>query len=136
MWVESYVQPATWHLNIITTLFPFSGWSSRNKDRHVLGWIMAGVSDWVRFRDAFEDAGLLKEFIDILDNINSTPIIVERYRLPSVLIRTFVYDSFNMLDDFVREHRGYVGKVMDIIVEELWGLLYEVLEEGDDFGGE
>jgi hypothetical protein len=90
------------------------------------------------FRDAFEEAGILKEFTEIVDDVNSTPIIARRYGrdLPSVLIRTFVYDSFNMLDDFVREHRGYVGKVMDIIVEELWGLLYEVLEEGDDFGGE
>jgi hypothetical protein len=34
------------------------------------------------------------------------------------------------------EFRGYVGKVMDYVCEELRGLLYEVLEEGEDFGGE
>jgi hypothetical protein len=55
--------------------------------------------------------------------------------LPPVLIRTFVHDGISRLDDFAREYRGYVGKVMDYVCEELHGLLYEVLEEGDDFGG-
>jgi hypothetical protein len=49
------------------------------------------------FRDAFKEAGLLKEFIDILDNINSTPIVMEKYRPPSVIVRTLAYDSFSML---------------------------------------
>jgi hypothetical protein len=56
--------------------------------------------------------------------------------LPSVLIRAFVYDSISRLDDFAREYRGYVGKVMDYVREELRGLLYEVPEEGDDSGGD
>jgi hypothetical protein len=34
----------------------------------------------------------------------------------------------------LREYRGYVGKVMDHVCEELRSLLYEVLEEGKDFG--
>jgi hypothetical protein len=89
-----------------------------------------------RFRDAFEEEGILREFTGILDDVDSALVIAERYRLPSALIRTFVYDSIGKLDDFVRECRGYVGKVMDIIVEELRGLLNEVLEEGDTFGGE
>jgi hypothetical protein len=81
-------------------------------------------------RDAFEEAG-------ILDNVDSTLVIAERYRdLPSVLIRTFVYDSISRLDDLARECRGYVGKVMDYICEELRGLLYEAFEESEDFGGE
>jgi hypothetical protein len=89
-----------------------------------------------RFRDAFEGAGILKKFIGILDNVDSTLAIAEKYRPPSVIVRTFVYDSFSGLDDFVREYRGYVGKVMDYVREELRGLLYEALEEGEDFGGE
>jgi hypothetical protein len=31
-----------------------------------------------------------------------------------------------MLDDFAREYRGYVGKVMDHVCEELRSLLYEL----------
>jgi hypothetical protein len=89
------------------------------------------------FRDTFEEAGILKELIGILDNIDSALVIAERYRgPPPVLIRTFVYDSVSKLDDFAREYRAYVGKVMDYLREELRCLLYEVLEEGDDFGGE
>jgi hypothetical protein len=41
-----------------------------------------------------------------------------------------------MLDDFAREYRGHVGKVMDYVCMELRSLLYEVFEEGEDFGGE
>jgi hypothetical protein len=90
-----------------------------------------------RLRYAFEEAGILREFIGILDNVDSTLVIAERYRgLPPVLVRTFVHDSISRLDDFVREYRGYVGKVMDYVCEELRGLLMELLEEGDDFGGE
>jgi hypothetical protein len=32
-----------------------------------------------------------------------------------------------MLDDFAKEYRGYVGKVMDHVCMELRSLLYEVL---------
>jgi hypothetical protein len=82
------------------------------------------------FRDAFEEAG-------ILDNVDSTLVIAERYRcLPSVLVRTFVHDSISRFDDFAREYRGYVGKVMGYVCEELRGLLYEALEEGGDSGGD
>ena len=41
-----------------------------------------------------------------------------------------------LLDDFAREYRGYVGKVMDHVCMELRSLLYEAFEEGGDFGGE
>jgi hypothetical protein len=81
--------------------------------------IVAGVGGWVGFGDTFEDAGIPWRFTGILDNANSALVIAGRYRPPSALVRTFVYDSFSMLDDFVRKYRGYVGKVMDIIVEEL-----------------
>jgi hypothetical protein len=77
--------------------------------------------------DAFEEAGLLREFIGVLDDVNSTLAAVERYRPPSIIARTLVHDGFKMLDDFAREYRGYVGKVMDCVCMELRGLLYEVL---------
>jgi hypothetical protein len=80
-----------------------------------------------RFKDAFEEAGLLQEFVAVLDRINSTLAVAERYRPPSVIVRTLVYDDLKMLDDFAREYRGYVGKVMDNVCMELHGLLYEVL---------
>jgi hypothetical protein len=39
--------------------------------------------------------------------------ITERYRdLPLILLRTFVYNSINMLDNFAKEHRGCIGKVL------------------------
>ena len=82
--------------------------------------------------DAFEETGLLRKFIMVLDGINSTLAVVERYG-PPVIARTLVYDGFRMLDDFAKEYRGYVGKVMDHVCKELRSLLYE---EGEDFGGE
>jgi hypothetical protein len=74
------------------------------------------MSGWI---DAFEGAGIPWRFTGTLDNVNSTPVIAERYRLPSALIRTFVYDSISRLDDFARELRGYVGEVMNYVCEEL-----------------
>jgi hypothetical protein len=53
--------------------------------------------------DAFEGAGLLREFIVVLDYVDSTPATAERY------------------------YRGYVGKVMDHVCMELRSLLYEAL---------
>jgi len=88
------------------------------------------------YKDAFEENGLLQEFITVLDGINSTLAVAERCRPPPVIIRTLIYDDLKMLDDFAREYRGYVGKVMDHVYMELRSLLYEVLEEGGDFRGE
>jgi hypothetical protein len=79
------------------------------------------------YKDAFEEAGLLQEFITVLDRINSTLAVAERCQPPPVIIRTLVYDDLKMLDDFAREYRGYVGKVMDHVCMELHGLLHEVL---------
>jgi len=86
--------------------------------------------------NAFEEASLLREFIGVLDRINSALAVVERYRPPSVIARMLAYDGLRMLDDFAREYRGHVGEVMDHVCMELRSLLYEVLEEGEDFGGE
>jgi hypothetical protein len=82
------------------------------------------MADYV---DVFEEAGLLREFVAVLDRINSTLAVAERYQPPPVIARTLVYDGLRMLDDFAREYRGYVGKVVDYVCEELRSLLYEVL---------
>jgi hypothetical protein len=82
------------------------------------------MADYV---DVFEEAGPLQEFVAVLDRISSTLAAVERYRPPSIIVRTLIYDDLKMLDDFAREYRGHVGKAMDHVCEELRGLLYEVL---------
>jgi hypothetical protein len=79
------------------------------------------------FRDAFEGTGISRVFTGTLDNINSTLAIAERYRPPSIIVRTLIHEGLSMLDDFLREYRGHVGKVMDYVCGELRGLLYEVL---------
>jgi hypothetical protein len=81
----------------------------------------------IGYVDAFEEAGLLREFIGVLDRVNSALAVVERCRPPSAIARTLVYDDLRMLDDFAREYRGHVGKVMDHVCMELRSLLYEVL---------
>jgi hypothetical protein len=52
--------------------------------------------------DVFEEAGLLKEFIMVLDYVDSTLAIIKRYGSPSVIAGTLVYDGLSMLDDFAR----------------------------------
>jgi hypothetical protein len=87
------------------------------------------------YKDAFEENGLLREFVAVLDRINSTLAVAERCQPPPVITRTLIYDDLKMLDDFAREYRGYVGKVMDHVCEELRSLLYETFEECEGFGG-
>jgi hypothetical protein len=72
--------------------------------------------------DAFEEAGI----IGVLDYMGLM-LVVERHRPPSIIARTLINDGFRMLDDFAREYRGYVGKVVDHVCEELRSLLYEIL---------
>jgi hypothetical protein len=84
----------------------------------------------IGYVDAFEEAGLLMEFIMVLDYVDSALAIVERYGSPSAIARTLIHDDLKMLDGFARKYRGYVGKVMDYVCEELHGLLYEVLGGG------
>jgi len=86
--------------------------------------------------DVFEEAGILQEFTNVLDYVDSALAVVGRHGPPSAIARTLVYDGPRMLDDFAKEYRGYVGRVMDYVCMELRSLLYEVIEEGGDFGGE
>jgi hypothetical protein len=81
----------------------------------------------VGYVDTFEEAGLLREFVGVLDSINSALAVVERYGPPPVIARTLIYDGLRMLDDFAKEYRGYVGKAMDYVCMELRSLIYEVL---------
>ncbi|MCC6023096.1 MAG: hypothetical protein LM600_00150 [Thaumarchaeota archaeon] len=81
----------------------------------------------IGYVNAFEEAGLLRELVGVLDSINSTLAVVERYRPPSVIARTLVYDGLRMLDDFAKRYCGHVGKVMDHVRTELRSILYEVL---------
>jgi len=90
----------------------------------------------IGYVDVFEEAGLLQEFTNVLDYVDSALTVAERYRPPSAIARTLAYDGLRMLDDFAREYRGYVGKAMDCVCEELRSLLYEVFEGCEDFGGE
>jgi hypothetical protein len=87
-----------------------------------------GQGDYEEYRSMFEETGLPKEFVGVLDRINSTLAVAERYQPPPVIVKTLIYDGLRMLDDFAREYRGYVGKVMDHVCEELRSLLYEILE--------
>jgi hypothetical protein len=82
------------------------------------------MADYV---DVFEEAGLLMGFVEVLDSIDSTLAAVEKYRPPSVIARTLVYDGLRMLDDFAKRYCGHVGKVMDHVRTELRSILYEVL---------
>jgi hypothetical protein len=86
--------------------------------------------------DAFEKAGLLREFIRVVDYVDLTLAAAERYRPPSIIVRTLVHDELRILDDFAKRYRGYVGKVMDHVCGELRSLLYEVFEECEGFRGE
>ena len=90
----------------------------------------------VGYVDVFEEAGILQEFTNVLDYVDSALAVVGRHGPPSAIARTLVYDGPRMLDDFAKEYRGYVGRVMDYVCMELRSLLYEVIEEGGDFGGE
>ena len=81
--------------------------------------------------DAFEETGLLRELIGVLDYVDSTLAIVERCRPPSVIARTLIHDGLSMLDGFAREYHGYIGKVVNHVCEELHDLLYEVLGRGE-----
>jgi hypothetical protein len=81
--------------------------------------------------DALEEAGI----IGVLDYMGLM-LVVERHRPPSIIVRTLVHEGLSMLDDFAREYRGYVGKVMDHVCMELRSILYETFKECEGFRGE
>jgi hypothetical protein len=90
----------------------------------------------IGYVDVFEEAGLLQEFTNVLDYVDSALAVVKRHGPPSAIARMLAYDGPRMLDDFAREYHEHVGKVMNHVCRELRSLLYETFEEGGDFGGE
>ncbi len=89
-----------------------------------MGWYCGGMIGYV---DVFEEAGLLQEFTNVLDYVDSALAVVGRHGPPSVIARTLVHDGLSMLNGFASEYCGYVGKVMDYVCMELRSLIYEVL---------
>ncbi len=81
----------------------------------------------IGYVDVFEEAGLLQEFTNVLDYVDSTLAAVGRHGPPSAIARMLAYDGPRMLDGFAKEYRGYVGKVMDHVSMELRSLFYEVI---------
>ena len=75
---------------------------------------------------------MLNEFINIMDDVDSILIIVERHgkNPPSVFIRTFIYDSLGKLDDFAKKYRGLIGKTTDYVWRSFLRLLKLKREEG------
>jgi hypothetical protein len=73
--------------------------------------------------NTLEEAGI----IGVLDYVDSALAAVGRHGPPSAIARMLAYDGPRMLDDFAKEYRGYVGKVMDHLCMELRSLLYEVI---------
>jgi len=83
-----------------------------------------------RFRDCFEEAGLLHDLIEILNYMNEALIIIEGYGggLHLALLRTFVLENLEWIDDFARADAQYVGATtMKALCDEL----KEVLKGGD-----
>ncbi|MCL7386813.1 MAG: hypothetical protein LZ166_04730 [Thaumarchaeota archaeon] len=77
-----------------------------------------------------------RALLGVLDYVDSTLAVAERYRPPPVIVRTLVHEGLSMLDDFAREYRGYVGRVMLHVCMELRSILYETFEECEGFRGE
>jgi hypothetical protein len=56
----------------------------------------------IGYVDVFEEAGLLKEFVGILDYVDSALAAVGRHGPPSAIARMLAYDGPRMLDDFAK----------------------------------
>ena len=51
---------------------------------------MVGMGGWIEFRDTFEKAGI-RELARVLDSINSTLAVAERYGPPSAIVKALVH---------------------------------------------
>jgi hypothetical protein len=87
-----------------------------------------------KYKDVFEDEGFLEEFVKVLDVANDTLIIIERYRLPDVVLQTFIQDFYNRLRDF-KKYRRYVGKTMEYVCDELRRIVEESIEQPEEVEG-
>jgi hypothetical protein len=97
-------------------------------------WKQDILSIYEKYKDVFEDEGFLEEFTKILNIANDTLIIIERYELPDVVIRTFIEDFYNRLGDF-KKYRRYVGKVIEHVCDELRRIIEESIEQPEEVEG-
>jgi hypothetical protein len=94
-------------------------------------WKQDILSIYEKYKDVFEDEGFLEEFTKILNIANDTLIIIEKYELPDIVIRTFIQDFYNRLRDF-KKYRRYVGKTMEYVCDELRRIVEESIEQPEE----
>jgi hypothetical protein len=99
-------------------------------------WKQDILSIYDRFKDVFEDEGFLEEFTKILNIANDTLVIIERYELPDVVIRTFIEDFYDRLEGFRRGYRRYIGRVIEHVCDELRRIVEESIEQEVEGGVE
>jgi hypothetical protein len=99
-------------------------------------WKQEILSVYERYKDVFEDEGFLEEFTRILNIANDTLVIIERYELPDVVVRTFIEDFYDRLEGFRRGYRRYIGKVIENVCDELRRVVEENIccGEVDEYG--
>jgi hypothetical protein len=98
-------------------------------------WKQDILSIYEKYKDVFEDEGFLEEFTRILNIANDTLIIIERYELPDVVVRTFIEDFYDRLEGFRRGCRRYIGRVVENVCDELRRIVEESIEEPEEVEG-
>jgi hypothetical protein len=87
-------------------------------------WRQEILSIYERYKDVFEDERFLEEFTKILNIANDTLIIIEKYRLPDVVLQTFIQDFYDRLEGF-KKYSKYIGKVIENVCDELRSVVEE-----------
>jgi hypothetical protein len=87
-------------------------------------WKQEILSIYEKYKDVFEDEEFLEEFVKILDVANDILTIIERYELPDVVVRTFIEDFYDRLEDF-KKYRRYIGRVIEHVCDELRSVVEE-----------
>jgi len=98
-------------------------------------WKQDILSIYEKYKDVFEDEGFLEEFTKILNIANDTLIIIERYELPDVVVRTFIEDFYDRLEGFRRGYRRYIGRVIENVCDELRRIVEESIGESEEVEG-
>jgi hypothetical protein len=98
-------------------------------------WKQEILSIYEKYKDVFEDEEFLEEFTRILNIANDTLVIIERYELPDVVIRTFIEDFYDKLEGFRRGYYKYIGRTLKHVCDELRRIVEENLCCGEVEGG-
>jgi hypothetical protein len=98
-------------------------------------WKQKILSVYEKYKNVFEDEGFLEEFTKILNIANDTLVIIDRYELPDVVIRTFIEDFYDRLEGFRRGYRRYIGRVIENVCDELRRIVEESIEEPEEVEG-